>query len=230
MSLSTFVRILIRNWWLIVLATALTVGSTAVFVLLQKPVYQAATIVELKPSVVLEDPNQILNTINALTRRNVINTIARKATSMSMHEEVAREMGVPVEAVLSARVQTITPPETNLIEVRAQSVDPAFAAAVANTVAQKMLGQDYEKVISMEVIDPAVPPTSPIAPQPVRLLTLGLVFGLILGVAFALMEHALSVLRSGIGILDDKPLILQQPALSSVEATVPAQHNASSEK
>ena len=230
MSLSTFVRVLIRNWWLIVLATALTVGSTAVFVLLQKPVYQASTIVELKPSVVLEDPNLILNTINALTRRNVINTIARKATSMSMHEEVAREMGVPVEAVLSARVQTITPPETNLIEVRAQSTDPAFAAAVANTVAQKMLGRDYEKVISIELIDPAVPPTSPIAPQPVRLLTLGLVFGLILGVAFALMEHALSVLRSGIDILDGKPLILQQPALSSVEATVPAQHNASSEK
>jgi succinoglycan biosynthesis transport protein ExoP len=230
MSLSTFVRVLIRNWWLIVLATALTVGSTAVFVLLQKPVYQASTIVELKPSVVLEDPNQILNTINALTRRNVINTIARKATSMSMHEEVAREMGVPVEAVLSARVQTITPPETNLIEVRAQSTDPAFAAAVANIVAQQMLGQDYEKVISMEVIDPAVPPTAPIAPQPVRLLTLGLIFGLILGVAFALIEHALSILRSGIDILDDKPLILQQPALSSVEATVPAQHNASSEK
>ena len=230
MSLSTFVRVLIRNWWLIVLATALTVGSTAVFVLLQKPVYQASTIVELKPSVVLEDPNQILNTINALTRRNVINTIARKATSMSMHEEVAREMGVPVEAVLSARVQTITPPETNLIEVRAQSTDPAFAAKVANTVAQKMLGQDYEKVISMEVIDPAVPPTSPIAPQPMRLLTLGLIFGLILGVAFALMEHALSILRSGIDILDDKPLILQQPALSSVEATAPAQHKTSSEK
>jgi uncharacterized protein involved in exopolysaccharide biosynthesis len=230
MSLSTFVRVLIRNWWLIVLATALTVGSTAVFVLLQKPVYQASTIVELKPSVVLEDPNQILNTINALTRRNVINTIARKATSMSMHEEVAREMGVPVEAVLSARVQTITPPETNLIEVRAQSTDPAFAAAVANIVAQQMLGQDYEKVISMEVIDPAMPPTSPIAPQPVRLLTLGLIFGLILGVAFALMEHALSILRSGIDILDDKPLILQQPALSSVEATAPAQHKTSSEK
>ncbi|MBO9383555.1 MAG: lipopolysaccharide biosynthesis protein [Roseiflexus sp.] len=230
MSLSTFVRVLIRNWWLIVLATALTVGSTAVFVLLQKPVYQASTIVELKPSVVLEDPNQILNTINALTRRNVINTIARKATSMSMHEEVAREMGVPVEAVLSARVRTITPPETNLIEVRAQSTDPAFAAAVANIVAQQMLGQDYEKVISMEVIDPAMPPTSPIAPQPVRLLTLGLVFGLILGVAFALMEHALSILRSGIDILDDRPLILQQPALSSVEATAPAQHKTSSEK
>ncbi|MGQ9826395.1 MAG: YveK family protein [Roseiflexus sp.] len=230
MSLSTFIRILIRNWWLVVLATALTVGSTAVFVLLQKPIYQASTIVELKPSVVLEDPNQILNTINALTRRNVINTIARKATSMSMHEEVAREMGVPVEAVLSAQVQTITPPETNLIEVRAQSVDPAFAAAVANTVAQKMLGQDYEKVISLEVIDPAVPPTSPIAPQPLRLLTLGLIFGLILGVTFALLEHALSVWRMGISALGGSMITPQQPALSPVDVAVPEQRNASSEE
>lgn len=230
MSLSTFVRVLIRNWWLVVLATALTVGSIAVFVLLQKPVYQASTTVELKPSVVLEDPNQILNTINALTRRNVINTIARKATSMSMHEEVAREMGVPVEAVLLARVQTITPPETNLIEVRAQSVDPAFAAAVANTVAQKMLGQDYEKVISLEVIDPAVPPTSPIAPQPLRLLTLGLIFGLILGVTFALLEHVLSVLRTGGSVLEDNLIVPRQPALSSVEVTASGQHKASSEE
>ncbi|MGQ9549507.1 MAG: YveK family protein [Roseiflexus sp.] len=230
MSLSTFIRILIRNWWLVVLATALTVGSTAVFVLLQKPIYQASTIVELKPSVVLEDPNQILNTINALTRRNVINTIARKATSMSMHEEVAREMGVPVEAVLSAQLQTITPPETNLIEVRVRSVDPAFAAAVANTVAQKMLGQDYEKVISIEVIDPAIPPTSPIAPQPLRLLTLGLIFGLILGVTFALLEHALSVWRMGISALGGSMITPQQPALSPVDVAVPEQRNASSEE
>ncbi|MGB9751116.1 MAG: lipopolysaccharide biosynthesis protein [Roseiflexus castenholzii] len=222
MSLSTFIRVLIRNWWLVVLATALTVGSTAVFVLVQKPVYQASTTVELKPSVSLEDPNQILNTINALTRRNVINTIARKATSMSMHEEVAQQLGVPVEAVLAAQVRTITPPETNLIEVRAQSADPVFAAAVANTVARNMVGQDYEKVISVEVIDPATPPTSPIAPQPMRLLTLGFVFGLILGVAFAFLEHVLQGLRTGADTSGVMIGAVQQPALSTVEAAIPS--------
>ncbi len=195
MGLYAFIRILMRNWWLVVLATVLTTASTTVFVLVQKPIYQASTTIELKPSLSLEDPNQILNTINALTRRNVINTIARKATSASMHEQVALTLSIPVEAVMATQVQTVTPPETNLIEVRAQSTDPAFAAAVANTVAQKMLGQDYEQVIAMEVIDPALPPTAPISPQPVRLITLGLVFGLVLGVAFALMEHALQTLR-----------------------------------
>ncbi len=220
MSLATFIRVLIRNWWLVVLATALTVGSTAVFVLLQKPVYQASTIVELKPSAVLEDPNQILNTINALTRRNVINTIARKATSISMHEEVASELGVPVEAVLAAQVRTITPPETNLIEVRAQSHDPEFAAKVANTVARNMVGQDYEKVIAVEVIDPAIPPITPVAPQPLRLLTLGLVFGLILGVAFALLEQVLLSLRTGAGMPGIDIGAAQTPALSPVEAAV----------
>lgn len=220
MSLSTFIRVLIRNWWLVVLATALTVGSTAIFVLMQKPVYQASTIVELKPSAVLEDPNQILNTINALTRRNVINTIARKATSMSMHEEVAQELGVPVEAVLAAQVRTITPPETNLIEVRAQSADPAFAALVANTVARNMVGQDYEKVIAVEVIDPAMPPTSPVAPQPLRLLTLGFVFGLILGLAFALLEQALQSLRSGVGLPGINVSATQTPVLSPADAAI----------
>ena len=196
MSLYTFVRILLRNWWLVAIATVLTAASTAVFVLIQKPIYQASTTIELKPSIELEDPNQILNTINALTRRNVINTIARKATSASMHEQVAEVMSIPVEWVRAAEVQTVTPPETNLIEVRAQSTDPAFAAAVANTVAQKMLGQDYEQVISMEVIDPAVPPGAPISPQPVRLITLGIIFGLALGVGFAMLEHLLQSLRN----------------------------------
>ncbi len=229
MSLSTFVRVLLRNWWLIVLATALTVGSTAVFVLVQKPVYEAATTVELKPSAVLEDPNQILNTINALTRRNVINTIARKATSMSMHEEVAQTLGVPVSAVLSAQIRTITPPETNLIEVRARSTDPVFAATVANTVAQNMVGQDYEKVIAVEVIDPAIAPTSPVAPQPLRLLTLGLMFGVIVGVAFALLEHFLK----GVRVAVETPGfdgITPQPALSAVESIVPASSAASKEE
>jgi uncharacterized protein involved in exopolysaccharide biosynthesis len=196
MSLYTFVRILLRNWWLVAIATVLTAASTAVFVLIQKPIYQASTTIELKPSIELEDPNQILNTINALTRRNVINTIARKATSASMHEQVAEVMSIPVEWVRATQIQTVTPPETNLIEVRAQSTDPAFAAAVANTVVQKMLGQDYEQVISMEVIDPAVPPGAPISPQPVRLITLGIIFGLALGVGFAMLEHLLQSLRN----------------------------------
>lgn len=196
MSLYTFVRILLRNWWLVAIATVLTAASTAVFVLMQKPIYQASTTIELKPSIELEDPNQILNTINALTRRNVINTIARKATSASMHDQVAEVMSIPVEWVRATQIQTVTPPETNLIEVRAQSTDPAFAAAVANTVVQKMLGQDYEQVISMEVIDPAVPPGAPISPQPVRLITLGIIFGLALGVGFAMLEHLLQSLRS----------------------------------
>lgn len=220
MSVSLFLKIMLRNWWLIALATVLTTVSTAVFVFMQKPIYQASTTIELKPSVSLENPDQILNTINALTRRNVINTIARKATSTSMHEEVAQALSIPVSAVVAAQVQAVSPPETNLIEVRAQSIDPAFAAAVANTAAEKMLGQDYERVISMEVIDPALPPAQPISPQPLRLISLGVLFGLVLGVAFALLEHALQSLQVPIHKLGDELADGIAPALSLAEVSV----------
>lgn len=195
MSLQTFLRIMIRNWWLILLAVVLTAGSTTIFVLQQQPIYRAVTTVELKPSVSLEDPNEILNTINALTRRNTINTVARKATSTTMQEQVAQKLGVSRDVMLDANITAIALPDTNLLEIRAESTSPEFAAAIANTVAQAVLGQTYEKVIQMEVIDPAAAPTTPVAPQPVRVITLGLAFGLLLGIVFALLEHALQTLR-----------------------------------
>jgi capsular polysaccharide biosynthesis protein len=195
MSIETFLRILLRNWWLVVLSVVITAGSSAVFVYMQQPIYRASTTVELRPSLTLENPNEVLNTINALTRRNTINTIARKATSTAMMQQVADALGVPVSAIQGARLAAIVIPDTNLIEVRAESTSPEFAASVANTVAQKMLGQTLEKVIQMEVIDVALPPTGQIEPQPQRVITLGLFFGLILGLMFAVLEHVIQQMR-----------------------------------
>jgi uncharacterized protein involved in exopolysaccharide biosynthesis len=203
-SLQTFIRVILRNWWLILLTMLLTTGSAAFFVLRQQPVYQALTTIELKPSVAIEDPNSILNVVNALTRRNTINTIARKATSSTMQEQVAKKLNVSKDVIADANITAIALPETNLIEIRAESTDPAFAAQICNTVAQAVLGQTLEKVIEMEVIDPATPPTSAIAPQPLRVITLALLFGLALGIVFALIEYTLQQLRaSGWRLSDD---------------------------
>lgn len=214
MSLQTFLRIMVRNWWLIVLAVVLTTGSTAFFVLRQQPIYRAVTTVELKPSVAIEDPNSILNVVNALTRRNTINTIARKATSTTMQEQVAQKLNVSRDVIADANITAIALPETNLLEIRAESTSPEFAAAICNTVAQAVLGQTLEKVIEMEVIDPATPPETPIAPQPVRVITLGMVFGLILGIIFALLEYVVQSLRaSGFRLTDES---VPNPQLAAV--------------
>jgi uncharacterized protein involved in exopolysaccharide biosynthesis len=225
MSIETFVRVLLRNWWLVALAVVITTASTAAFVFMQEPVYRASTTVELLPSAELENPNDILNTINALTRRQVINTLARKATSGAMQQEIAEALNVPIAAVQGSNLAAIMIPETNLLEIRAESTNPQFAATVANTAAQRLLGQTLEKVIQMEVMDVAVPPTRAFEPRPQRVITLGFAFGLLLGIAFAMLEYFIQRGReTGVWFGLEGFGSASQPSLAVAEANAASQN------
>ncbi|HEX6287619.1 MAG TPA: Wzz/FepE/Etk N-terminal domain-containing protein [Herpetosiphonaceae bacterium] len=195
MDLDTFFRVLLRGWWLILLAVLVTVGSAAYAVSLQAPVYRATTTVELRPSGLLDDPRQIIDAQNSLERRTTINTVARNAMGSSMQEQVASTLGIQLEVVKDADIAAIVIPETNLIEISARSTEPTYAAAIANTVAEQLRKELPEKVLQMVITDRAAPPTTPVEPQPTRTITLGALFGLALGIGFALLGHVLQRMR-----------------------------------
>jgi uncharacterized protein involved in exopolysaccharide biosynthesis len=196
MDIDTFFRVLLRGWWLILLAVLVTAGSAAYAVSLQAPVYRATTTVQLRPSEQLDDPRLLIDAQNSLERRTTINTLARNAMGSSMKDQVARALGIELELVKNAEITAIVLPETNLIEIGARSVDPNYAAAIANTVAEELRKQVPERVLQMTITDRAVPPNNPIEPKPTRTVTLGVVFGLLLGVGFALLGYALQRMRS----------------------------------
>lgn len=195
MDIDTFFRVLLRGWWLILLAVLVTAGSAAYAVSLQAPVYRATTTVQLRPSELLDDPRLLIDAQNSLERRTTINTLARNAMGSSMKDQVAKALGIPLEVVEDAEIAAIVVPETNLIEVSARSTEPSYAAAIANTVSEALRKQVPDRVMEMTIIDRAVPPTVPIEPQPTRTITLGVLFGLVLGIGFALLGHALTRLR-----------------------------------
>lgn len=194
MDLRTFFSILLRNWWLIILSVITTAGSAYYVVRGQQPIYRAGTTVELRCNTALE-PAQCVSALGLLDRRTVINTTARKATGSAMQEQVAKTLGIPVTYIADADLSAIVVPEANLIEIRALSTDANLAAAITNKVAEELSTQIPEKVLQLDVIDAAVPPTSPIEPQPFRTITLGVVFGLALGVVFALLGYMIQSLR-----------------------------------
>jgi capsular polysaccharide biosynthesis protein len=196
MDLDTFFRVLLRGWWLIILAVLVTAGSAAYAVSLQLPIYRATTTVQLRPSDLLDDPRLVIDAQNSLERRTTINTVARNAMGSSMQEQVAKTLGIELEVAKNAEISAIVVPETNLIEISARSTDPRYAAAIANTVAEELRRQLPQKVLQMAIIDQAVPPTVPIEPQPTRTITLGVLFGLALGIGFALLGYALQRLRA----------------------------------
>ncbi|MBV9787967.1 MAG: lipopolysaccharide biosynthesis protein [Chloroflexi bacterium] len=195
MDIDTFFRVLLRGWWLIVLAVLVTASSAAYAVSLQAPVYRATATVQLSPSDQLDDPRLLIDAQNSLERRTTINTLARNAMGSSMQDQVAKALGIELNVVENAEISAIVVPETNLIEVSARSVDPNYAALIANTVGDSLRKQVPGRVMQLTVIDQAVPPTAPIEPQPMRTITLGVMFGLVLGTGFALLSYALQRYR-----------------------------------
>ena len=191
MGFQMFVKAMLRNWPLLVLATALTAGSTAFFALRHEPVYRAVATLEFKPNPALTATNQINDALDALSKRGTLNTIARKATIGTTVAAIAERLQIAPDQVRKAGLDAAVLPDTNLIEVRAQSTNPDLAAAVANTAAEILRAQNPERLLVSQVVDPAAPPTVPIDPPASRLIALGALFGLALGVIFALLSYTI---------------------------------------
>lgn len=177
---------LLRKWWIVALAVIVTTASTMFVGMQQDPIYQATSTVELMPSPALGD-SQMISIINVLSsRRTTINTYARRATGGTVKDRVAEQLGVPPVVVNAADISASVLPETTLIEIRAQANDPQLAADISNAVAQELIRQAPDKVMIFELVDFASPPSSSVEPQLNRLLTMGILTGLVLGLVCAL--------------------------------------------
>ena len=196
LDFNAFLKALLRNWWLILLAIVVTTGSTAYFVSQQPPNYRASSTIELVPSPALTE-SQAISILSVLNnKRTTINTYARKATSNTMAEQVARGLNVPLSVVTGANINAVVPPDTLLVEIRAEATDPQLAADISNFVSKELITQALDKVMKINIIDVATPPATPFEPQPARIITLGAIFGVILGVAFAVLEYLFQGLLS----------------------------------
>ena len=129
-------------------------------------------------------------------------------------------------ADLRARVEAGNPPDTSQIDIAVTDADPARAAEVANAVAERFVTVveqlerpgTGESPVELTVTDPATVPSSPVAPAPALLLPLGLVVGLALGAAAAVVRSRLDTglyteddVRAAWGDTDE-PLTVHAPA------------------
>ncbi|MGY2130534.1 YveK family protein [Blastococcus sp. SYSU DS0617] len=99
-------------------------------------------------------------------------------------------------AELRARVSAVSPLDSSQIDITVVDTDPVRAASTTNAIAEEFrrtveqLEQPDEGAtpVSLTVTDPANVPSAPVAPQPTLLLGLGLVVGLALGAAVAVLR------------------------------------------
>lgn len=198
MNLRQYLRVLRRNWLLIVSITLAGLFLGGAVSVLAKPTYTAETqlFVAIQGSGSIQELQQG-NTFGQARVQSYVKTV----DSPLVLQPAIDALGLAVTPQdLAAKVTATTDASTVLINISVSDSSPIQAAAIAQAVAHSLVvavdGLEKPKAggvspVSLSVIKPAVAPISPSGPNTRVNLILGLLAGLGLGVAAGVLRTTL---------------------------------------
>jgi capsular polysaccharide biosynthesis protein len=173
-----------RRWWLVLLLLAVVLAADAVVSLRTPRSYVARASLLIGPSTNL-DHGQLVYSVDALGRALIVGTYADVLAADLVRREALVRVGVsPDETDTGVSIKTAALAQPAVIQVIAEAPDPVLAAAVANAVGQvgqARMSQLYP-IYDLSVVTSATPPTTVYRPDLVRNASLGLLFGLLIGI------------------------------------------------
>ena len=220
MELTDYIRILRKNWVIILVATLVGVGAAAAWSLTRTPQYEAQSTVFVS--------TQAGSTIGELqqgsnfTQARVQTYTNLVRTPIVMNPVIAElELG-STATELAAMVEASAALNTTLITITVTSADPVQAADVANALGASLKsvverletpnGTDVSPV-RIERVRDALPPLSPSSPNVPLNLALGALVGLAIGIGIAVLR---SVLDTRIRTPRDVEQVTDRPLLGAI--------------
>lgn len=198
MELRSHIRILRRNWLVLVVLTLAGLVAAGAASALTKPAYTADTqlFVAIQNSGSIAELSQG-NTFGQSRVQSYVKTISTPVVL----QPVIESLGLPMTAEqLSSKVMATTEANTVLITISVTDESPVQSAAIAEAVAGSLIRavNTLEKPttggaspVSMSVITPAEAPTSQTSPNTRINLMLGLVVGLGAGIGVVILRTTL---------------------------------------
>jgi diguanylate cyclase (GGDEF)-like protein len=188
MELKTYLHILMRMWWVVVLMFFITVIATFIFTANQPRIYESTTTFVVRPlASPTVDRNELATMVDVLSRRVEINTTyAEVAQSDLVRKGAIERLNLQRQQPNGLNVLSRVVPGTNILEITVQGDNPElvrdFATAVsAETIAY--VDRLYD-AFGLAPLDEATISTRPISPNVRSNLILGGILGLILGVTW----------------------------------------------
>lgn len=220
MELRDYVRMLKRGWPTVVLFTALLVGLASLYLAVTPKHYEAGTTLFVSA----DDPQSITDLQQGSTfATSAVATYAKIIDSTTVLGPVAAELRPQRDVNDLVESVTVAAPEsTTLIEIVAAGDDPDDVATVANAVAVSATrvlptlqsGPDGRPLVRVQQTRPAAKPTTAVSPNAKRVLALGLILGLCLGLATTITSQSLDTrLRQvdDLRAITDVPLVAALP-------------------
>lgn len=197
MELKDYLVALRRRWFLVVLCAMLGVVLGGTVTLVTPRVYEARSELFVAPregttsSELVQGSSFVLSRVQSYAR-----VISSEVVLGPVIEELGLEKTVPE---LADQVTSKVVPDTVIVVIAARADSADEAARVAGAVATKFVEvaptlepqrADETGVIEITLINSARPQGSPVSPQPVLNLALGLLLGLAFGVSAAVIRQA----------------------------------------
>jgi diguanylate cyclase (GGDEF)-like protein len=190
MEIRLYIRMLVRGWWIIVLTALVAVNVALIASYLTTPMYLASARFVVSPTTDLLG-SDLVDSLATLDRRSIVSTYAEFINSRRIYVDALQVLQLQESAMEDYTIETVVLPDANILVLSISGPDPQLAALLANTMGQRAI--NYISLIyrafDISFLDPAVTPTEPYSPQPVRDTTLALALGLIGGMALAILSE-----------------------------------------
>lgn len=218
MELHTYITIARKRWRVISLVALVFLGLAAAGSALATKVYESNA--QFFVSTTGASDSGALLQGSTFTQQRV-KSYAQLLTTPRVLDQVAQSTGVDPN-LLERQVSATTPPDTVLINVAVRDPDPEAARSIAaaitevfpDTVTELETPSGAEaSPVKVTVVQPPSVPTTPVSPQPLRNIALGLLLGVLAGLGAGLLRETLD--RS-IKSLDDLKTVTNKPVLGQI--------------
>lgn len=198
MELSDYIRILRKNWVVILVATLVGLGAAAAFSLSRTPTYESSSTVFV--STQTSGSVAELQQGSTFAQARINTYVGLVSTPIVMNPVIAElELGITA-GQLASQVTASAALNTTLITISVEDTDAVQAAEIANALAASLsaavpaiepASDSGASPIQLSRVRDAQPALSPASPNVPLNLALGLLVGLALGVGIAVLRTVL---------------------------------------
>lgn len=200
MELRNYFLILRKSWILILSTLFVMVSISAVWSFTRTPLYQAKT--QLFVSVRTGEASAgDLSQGSSFARQAVVSYVSVVNSTIVMDRVIDTLQLSETSEDLMERVSAKSPANTVLIDLKVTDPDPARSAEIANTtsaVFADVVSNELEAPtegsparVRVDIIRPATVPASPVSPNLMKNLLLGVLGGLGIGIGLAILREVL---------------------------------------
>jgi diguanylate cyclase (GGDEF)-like protein len=193
MEIRLYLQMLLRGWWIILLAALVALTASLGASYLAVPQYQATARFIINPGATLTASADVVRSLDTLDRPSVAATYVEVMNSQRILTDSLVGLNLdPADPSLAAyNVQAIVLPSSSVLQLTVIGPNPNVAAALANAIGNQSINyaKRVNSVYNMEFLDTAVPETTPISPLPVRDASLALVLGILGGAMLAILSE-----------------------------------------